>query len=72
MKRARFTCDAAAIIREVAAQHNMGLADVGLVRGLDMIRAGLARIAARAIELDDAPLLDILEQLGAVKAKGGG
>ena len=69
MRTIGFSVDAGSILQEAIAHWSAGEQDsVGMVMGLHTIRQGLAAVARRAIEINDAPLLEILQRLGAVKA----
>jgi hypothetical protein len=69
MKRLEFSVDSAAILKEIERQFSSGSdADSpGMVMACQQIRIGLARIAGRAIALNDDVLIKELQRLGAVK-----
>ena len=66
MNKIEFSVDSASIIREAHAQFSRTAP--GLCEGLNQIRIGLARLAARAIEIEDEPMLVELCRLGCVRA----
>lgn len=72
-KKLYFTVSAGDILIEAARQWNRtGIeASAGMVEGLEMIRAGLARIAEHGIRIGDRRLLDDLVTLGCIRQKPG-
>ena len=67
MRKLKFSVDTPAITKEVFDHFN-GTAP-GICEAMDMIRKGLARIAFRAIEINDKKILEELELLGCVNRR---
>lgn len=71
MKTIKFQVEAGNILIEAIEHFSRGNNTVpGMAQGLDMIRGGLARIAQRAIELQDEALLDVCINLCIVRPSG--
>lgn len=69
MKRAEFGLEAGSFLAEVARHFSSGAASdaPGMVMGCNELRLGLLRIAQRAIQLNDEPLLTELRRLGCIR-----
>lgn len=69
MKRAELSVETAALLREVFQHFNSPNAhSAGICEGIDQLRIGLSRIAARAVELGDEKLLAECQRLSLVRS----
>lgn len=72
MKTATFGIEASSILLEAERHYRSGAAtdSPGMVMGIAGIRAALARIAQRAVDLKDEPLIAEMVHLGCLRAAG--
>jgi hypothetical protein len=77
MNKANFTCDGGNILNEVIASYS-GMANppIGLIQGLQMIRAGLRNVGQLAIDLHNRefneiiPVIEELRSIGVIRTLG--
>jgi hypothetical protein len=66
MKKASFTVDAPAILKEIASnlQGPNAWGNVGIIMGISMILGGLAQVAARGHAINDGEIIRLMNSMG--------